>query len=657
MAKKKGSNVRIGGRGLFKAGDGYVFYQHLKNDAPYWQRVLETANNAFSKVVNNGNTREGAMTDRVATLDNLYKSERAKEIALLKELLKGPDSNQAILDASLDDEGATFLKLVNSVLNLYSSYQLFIESIKRSNLEIKLKEDKIKTLEKKFHYTSLADYQNQYIERVMHDYGLKVFGVIEGNGILYDFLEEKIDQQVNSTIPPDINNIDAAKLKPLVRNFLIDELLKTIDNMEKADAKRFEKLQESETDELKNLKEGVAKLRIQQSREMEIIFKKHTAVESEFKVDILTSLNIERDVLTIIKSIEDNVDEIFKGFTNPKMDEKRRKVLKKPMSETLSKMKGSLVAVDGKSTKSRNYTKGMFKEIKLRMMDSLAASMNFKFKSADFSLEFDSKQKPTTSHVGQYANLIDNTTAYLGIEIKDPYGQMRKIVEDTVAGASDRNSEERAKSFHEFEKKIQQLDPNSKFIKHSSIKSSNMGTKIMAEKGFTGPNRDLSGMEAAFRLSGIKDVDMLMNLIYQFRSGAIYSSNNEMRRQLMEKIAQSIGHLLFDDLYTIGETPKGSLDAIHVFELNEAVIPLSVLLKLLRDTLQETFILTKENPLKGAFQLELHQKGILYPGGSTEGTTIQRWNNQRAVASDSVKIEVHFFQGLKDLLNKIGALT
>lgn len=75
----------------------------------------------------------------------------------------------------------------------------------------------------------------------------------------------------------------------------------------------------------------------------------------------------------------------------------------------------------------------------------------------------------------------------------------------------------------------------------------------------------------------------LLGTIQQFGKGAILEDQQQYVEMLL---AQDVAYMLFDDYTTIG-TKSASSRAIHIMNLNGIMIPLSLILTLLADAIEE----------------------------------------------------------------------
>jgi hypothetical protein len=110
-------------------------------------------------------------------------------------------------------------------------------------------------------------------------------------------------------------------------------------------------------------------------------------------------------------------------------------------------------------------------------------------------------------------------------------------------------------------------------------------------------------------------------------------------------IAGAIGHLLFDDVATIGNVQKGSGRAIHMFSLDGVFVPLSFFLSQVATSMME---LATSQMVKVRIKTTSTHYSQLAP------STIEQWNDERDSTLAQSKITVIFFRKFLKVLNELG---
>lgn len=254
---------------------------------------------------------------------------------------------------------------------------------------------------------------------------------------------------------------------------------------------------------------------------------------------------------------------------------------------------------------------------------------------------------------------IDNAAIYSFNGEVDSEGIFMDL-EDALSGSSSLN--ETAHRWNDFyEKHLKDLD---KYMLLTSGKA--YGLNDHSKYGFkNGEARKIGDLTEILTLGpngmsyqGARDfIDVVVNAI----PGAILEdSQDSIKKNLRNKIFESMAYLLFDDWISIGDEAGDNI--IHAFTLQDIEIPLSVLLIGAGEAMIEA------TETSDWFRVTItYPKGVKYPTADIEDyirilgkkpqpgentyTIIQEaWNDQRNVALEKIKFTTHFLSNFYDLV-------
>lgn len=188
---------------------------------------------------------------------------------------------------------------------------------------------------------------------------------------------------------------------------------------------------------------------------------------------------------------------------------------------------------------------------------------------------------------------------------------------------------------------------NDNFIIYENVKNYNLQGKRFG--GFSGgSSMPVSILPDALSQMGYrKEAQALVHLLYNTISGAVGESNREDIVQNIRNIAASaVANFLFDDWNLIG---KSSNNAIHIFNLDGVMVPLSYMMIAMGQAILDT-----EKNSTAYFRMKFHfPKEILYKNKIKvkHGESIYNyWDEQRADAEKNTTFTITF------LSNFIGTL-
>ena len=153
-----------------------------------------------------------------------------------------------------------------------------------------------------------------------------------------------------------------------------------------------------------------------------------------------------------------------------------------------------------------------------------------------------------------------------------------------VYQALERAGENRSKNIaalSELGEKIKNLD--SGFIVYSSDKNYTLNNKF---GGFSAGNAEKIETFLSRVYQNSSSLNTLIGAINQLGKGAMLADQEGAFEKML---AQDVAYMLFDDYATIGEADAGG-NSIHIMNLNGIMIPLSMILELLADAIDSTYI-------------------------------------------------------------------
>ena len=131
----------------------------------------------------------------------------------------------------------------------------------------------------------------------------------------------------------------------------------------------------------------------------------------------------------------------------------------------------------------------------------------------------------------------------------------------------------------------------------------------------------------------------MIGQIMSTMDGAIYSGEiGRLETELCSKMA----YFLFDDVLTIGKPTAASGRAIHLMYLDGVYVPLSYMLYLLADAIEDV----SQDP-KDIFDITINPGAIKYPNPPWEPGM---WIDQKATAYEQIKISAKFLKSFRDVI-------
>lgn len=188
--------------------------------------------------------------------------------------------------------------------------------------------------------------------------------------------------------------------------------------------------------------------------------------------------------------------------------------------------------------------------------------------------------------------------------------------------------------------------------KTSTLKSIERNGGFKGGRGLT-----LGQLNETFNLAHIENTGVMISAIGSTMKEALMSSNKD-RNEVRTLISSDIAYMLFDDVEVVGKQTGGA-EALHLFDLNGIYIPLSLLLYELSQAIRKAN--NDETSLRKLVQVHFsysddarekyypHKDDPLGPGDGG----IARWENQRSIAWEGIKISINFLSNIADIINEL----
>lgn len=203
--------------------------------------------------------------------------------------------------------------------------------------------------------------------------------------------------------------------------------------------------------------------------------------------------------------------------------------------------------------------------------------------------------------------------------------------------------------------KLYTLTENHRFKKDAKVSNLENVLKYNFTSTRGGSHESMPGYDY---FTNSRDIHMLTSLIYNTMTGAFLDKKKSAVIDTLRQIlATGAANLLFSDYYNIGDSQK-SVNAIHLFDLDDVYIPLSIVLQGMADAYLEA----GQNNYTKYIQLSEFSTGeILYPkkkGQSAEERYGDQpmsvaWNTQRDAARQQATFEIRFVNNFQETIKKI----
>lgn len=185
------------------------------------------------------------------------------------------------------------------------------------------------------------------------------------------------------------------------------------------------------------------------------------------------------------------------------------------------------------------------------------------------------------------------------------------------------------------------------FIIHTSSKNYTTNDDFMKRGGYGTIGLNLRQMEEVLQESGLRSRNII-TAILQLGEGAI-GHGEKIKKNLEDALSEYFGQIMFDDVATIGSSmAKANNKSIHVLDLNQTEVPLSVFLYALADAFD-----TGSN--RDFVSIRITPKPILWDAQEKQNKAFPNnsgaaWVYQRESALDTTKITTHFFKNIREFM-------
>lgn len=225
------------------------------------------------------------------------------------------------------------------------------------------------------------------------------------------------------------------------------------------------------------------------------------------------------------------------------------------------------------------------------------------------------------------------------------------IDEELIYNALEKSGSDRNKNidaFKELGEKMSHL--NKGFIVYSSDKNQTLNKKFA---GFHAGSVGTNALNFVSKIYGTsRQTNTLVGAIHQLGKGAILEGREEAYEKLL---AQEVAYMLFDDYGTIGES-DASGRAIHIMNLNGILIPLSLVLTLLADAIEE--VEDNDKFVRQIVSVRIKAKPIEFKTQhqqdewQSQNPDINAWEYQRDLAINQTNISANFLKKFSDIVKQ-----
>lgn len=242
----------------------------------------------------------------------------------------------------------------------------------------------------------------------------------------------------------------------------------------------------------------------------------------------------------------------------------------------------------------------------------------------------------------------------LGFDIDE----LADLIQKTATGSTQK---EIAFQFNRLNEKLNRKKYSKLFVIHGSDKLYSMGDSFRS----FGKVSKVTDIQELINKSGIGTAHFgqkLISLYLNTTEGAALDdekSKNEVQEAFKVIVAGVAGQLLFSDWYMIGYDGVGA-SQIHVFDLDDVIIPLSYILEALAEAMRD---FGKNGIYKGPLTIGNFQRGkILYPKdqdprypGHEAGTKDfnEYWIKQREDARSKANFRINFLSDFKKIVKEL----
>lgn len=341
------------------------------------------------------------------------------------------------------------------------------------------------------------------------------------------------------------------------------------------------------------------------------------------------------------------INDLKKKLVNQIMDRTEQ-----PTSMSTKGLKQSLNDKIGKSV----YTRGgkAAEELYNQILMTLTEQMNQQGIKAQFTGAGHYGTKPDhilTINVDK-PDLFDSTISQLSKE-------------QGLMGAQSLTRSQAQLGYERFTQQLQEFDDSC--VVYVNTKYYNLDSNEFIKSGGFGGGKfiNMSEFKSVFTKS-YTFVNELTGAILQLAQGAL--GNKQLEESLRAGIAEMAAQFLFDDYLTIGRKHK-NLTAIHIFNLDGVLIPLSLVLTALARAFEDSSRYNYKDIVRVHFSIP----EILYPYGiapgeegesepapAHSGTPIDQrkwgmnaWNYQREYAQLNSLIGINFLKNFRDLIKEV----
>lgn len=267
-----------------------------------------------------------------------------------------------------------------------------------------------------------------------------------------------------------------------------------------------------------------------------------------------------------------------------------------------------------------------------------------------FNLVGDRVETGRATHTGQIGNMKADNILTIGIDSDVIDEWLEEMA--YLSGSSRAGNIERIRRLQEL---TQNVDRG--FIVYSSDKNYTLNQRFRDQFGFSAGSALSAQSFYDVTRKVNKNARTFTGLLVNTIGGAIMD-NESVRDHLADVIAEDIAVMLFDDYQTIGDfRGKSGARAIHIMNLGNIMIPLSVFLTMFANAVEraesdpEDFV--KVAIMTPEIEFKTYSKQLEWQARNSASSS-DAWTFQREQALKKTRISINFFREFRSFLLSLG---
>lgn len=358
-----------------------------------------------------------------------------------------------------------------------------------------------------------------------------------------------------------------------------------------------------------------------------------------FRDLLIDRLHIDDVRKYLIDYTEDNTTKLNKAF------KKRRKALKRKTIEEKEQV----------VNRERNLQGELYEYVSAKIVESLKqTSKDIKVKAVGIKNNIGATDAVVLFSQQTELDLADIEESYLAALSGDKQAEISRQVQKWYNNLEEGNALD-SLFIVNTSNKLYSMSHTHPFSKTANIEDA----ATVLTTNFSQTNSHTAGISTALdarMFARSKDVDDMVALFYNTLEGAFLHDREKQIKELIRNIfVVAAGSLLFSDYVMVGRESTRSANMIHLFNLNEVYIPLSVILRGLGEAYE---LQSKEGYEYLRLNYLRRGKGILYPKSNTEdryeGQQVSKaFRTQRENVKSNAKFTIQFVSNFRSIIAKI----